>query len=58
MPIGRSIWDHFPLISDMLLKIPNLAAKRGITFGIGLAGTGVALKIILGIERGWLGGGQ
>jgi len=52
-PFGTVIADT----ASWLLNVPNLAAKRAIIIGIGLGMVATALKIILGIERGYMGKG-
>ncbi|MCL4424611.1 MAG: hypothetical protein M1299_09800 [Firmicutes bacterium] len=55
-PVGAVIWKQFPVISDWLLKIPNTAGMRGILVGVYLGALTTAIRIILGLERGHLGG--
>lgn len=56
MPLGSYISNLIPNFAQWILDVPNLASKRGILFGISFGGVATALKVILGIERGWLGG--
>ena len=56
VPIGEMIIDALPNWADWLMTVPNMAAKRGILIGVCLGGVATALRIILGIEKSYLGG--
>ncbi len=58
VPIGQELSEFFPQATDWLLNVPNLAAKRGILLGVSLGAIATSLRIIFGIERAYLGGGD
>lgn len=47
-----------PNLSKAIMDYPNLAAKRGILLGIALGVISQSVRILLGIERSYLGGGD
>jgi hypothetical protein len=57
VPLGRMIHRELPAFAEWILAVPNTASKRGILFGVALGSLATSLKIVIGIERGWLGGG-
>jgi len=67
VPLGESIsfwhkiWPSLPTftgIANWILTVPNMAAKRGMGLGIGLGIMMLSLKIVLGIERSYMGSGD
>jgi hypothetical protein len=56
VPLGNLISHWIPDAANWILRTPSMAAKRGIYIGIGLGTISTSLRIILGIERTYLGG--
>ncbi|HOA30063.1 MAG TPA: hypothetical protein PKL34_08470 [Candidatus Cloacimonadota bacterium] len=55
LPESWSFW-HIPNLADFIMEYPNTAAQRAIMISAGLGIIGSSLRIILGIERSYLGG--
>ena len=58
VPLGEYLVSGVGLVSDWIMNVPNTAARRGIMIGISLGGIATSIKIIFGIERAYLGGGE
>ncbi|HBK85439.1 MAG TPA: hypothetical protein DDZ53_05350 [Firmicutes bacterium] len=55
-PVGELIWSKFPVISSWLLNVANTTGQRGIMIGAAIGGFVTSLRVLLGLERGHLGG--
>jgi hypothetical protein len=56
VPLGAMISPALPGIADWILSIPNVAGMRGIQIGAAFGGIATALRVLTGIERGYMGG--
>ena len=61
VPIGESIpvvGDYLPQLMNWIMDVPNTAARRAIFIGAALGAIATGLRVILGLERSHLGGGE
>lgn len=55
VPIGEAIWGGFPGLSGWINDIPNMAGMRGMMIGAGIGAIGGGVRMLLGIERSYIG---
>ncbi|HID94494.1 MAG TPA: hypothetical protein EYP53_00360 [Candidatus Latescibacteria bacterium] len=58
VPVGTYLWDRFPIVGNWIMDYPNTAGQRAIMIGIALGVVSASLRIILGIERTYMGAGK
>lgn len=56
--LGGYFSTYLPDIADWIRNYPSMSARRAILIGIGLGSLTTSLRVIVGIERTWLGGGK
>ncbi|MCP4685186.1 MAG: hypothetical protein GY867_07015 [bacterium] len=54
--VGGFLSQYLPDIADWVRNNPSMSARRAILIGIGLGSLTTSLRVIIGIERTWLGG--
>jgi hypothetical protein len=54
--LGGLVNDHLTPVAEWVRNNPSMSARRAILIGIGLGSLTTSLRVILGIERTWLGG--
>jgi hypothetical protein len=57
IPMGQLIYHGLPGWADWIMTVPSMAVQRGILIGAALGAASMSLRIILGIERTYLGRG-
>ena len=57
-PVEDSLSNGSSWMKQWILDNPNLSARRGIILGVSLGVISQSIRIILGIERSYLGGGD
>jgi len=57
VPVGEEyIWSRLPDVSVWIMDFPNMAGKRAILIGAALGAISTGLRVIIGMERSYLGG--
>lgn len=57
IPMGQYLYDGLPAWTNWIMTVPSIAVQRGILIGAGLGAASMALRVMLGIERSYLGRG-
>lgn len=55
IPLGQMISPVVPDVAEWVMKFPNAAAQRGVIIGAALGAAAMSIRIMVGIERPYLG---
>lgn len=55
IPLGNNLCAQLPYLADWIIDVPTTAAMRAIRIGVGLGMATLSIKIILGLERTYMG---
>ncbi len=58
IPLATTLVPTLADIQDWIMNVPNLAGKRAILIGAAVGAIATSLRVILGLERDVLGGGN
>lgn len=53
-PVFRFVVHGIPHLASWIMEVPQMAARRGIDLGIYLGSLAFALRVLVGIERGYM----
>jgi hypothetical protein len=56
-PVFTASWPGFRIIGQWIYDVPNMATNRAVTIGAALGAIALAVRTLMGIERGYLRGG-
>ena len=56
VPLGEKVWSGFPGLTTFIMEILQTAGKRAILIGAALGAVSTSMKVILSIEKSYLGG--
>lgn len=54
-PVGELIWKSVPSVTNWFMDYPNMAGQRGIMIGAAIGALSLGLRILVGLERSYLG---
>jgi len=55
VPLGKVILPFMPEWAEWIMRFPNAAAQRGIIIGAALGASAMSIRVMVGIERPYLG---
>lgn len=55
IPLGQMMFPIIPDVAEWIMKYPNAAAQRGVIIGAALGAAAMSIRVMVGIERPYLG---
>jgi hypothetical protein len=55
IPLGEALFPWLPDVAEWIMKYPNAAAQRGVIIGAALGAAAMSIRVMVGIERPYLG---